>query len=149
VTNYNGLALLDGTYSSTGIKFHIGTYNVENEDYYFVTFNDMTAPALGIDAADVLTTTSAQAAIGLIDTAIQSKDTERTRIGAYVERLQSTIQQLQIARENATSSESQVRDADIATEMSNFVRSQILMQTGVSMLAQANMIPQIIAGIVR
>jgi flagellin len=147
VTNYNGLNLLDGTYSSTGIKFHIGTYNVSNEDYYYVQFNDMTATALGIGSASVTDTATAQAAIDLIDTAMMSKDTERTRIGAFVERLQGTIQQLQIARENATASESQIRDADIATEMSNFVKSQILMQTGVSMLAQANMIPQIIAGI--
>jgi flagellin len=149
VTNYNGLNLLDGTYSGTGIKFHIGTYNVENEDYYFVKFNDMTSSALGIDTADITDTVGAQAAIGVIDTAIQSKDTERTRIGAYVERLQGTIQQIQIARENATSSESQIRDADIATEMSKFVKSQILMQTGVSMLSQANMLPQIIAGIIQ
>jgi flagellin len=147
VTNYNGLNLLDGTYSGTGIKFHIGTYNVANEDYYFVTFNSMTTSALGINAIDVLDTTSAQNAINFLDTAIQSKDTERTRIGAFVERLQGTIQQLQIARENATASESQIRDADIAAEMSKFVKSQILMQTGVSMLAQANMIPQTIAGI--
>lgn len=149
VTNYNGLNLLDGTYSGTGIKFHIGTYNVANEDYYNVTFNSMTSSALGISAADITTTAGAQAAISVLDTAIQSKDTERTRIGSYVERLQGTIQQLQIARENATASESQIRDADIATEMSKFVKSQILMQTGVSMLAQANMLPQIIAGIVR
>ncbi len=148
VTNYNGLNLLDGTYSSTGIKFHIGTYNVSNEDYYFVTFNDMTATALGISGVDILDTASAQAAINTIDTAITSKDTERTRIGAYVERLQGTIQQLQIAKENATASESAIRDADIAAEMSSFVKSQILMQTGVSMLAQANMLPQIISQLV-
>jgi flagellin len=149
VTNYNGLSLLDGSYSNTGIKFHIGTYNVANEDYYFVNFGNMTSGALGIDAIDVLNTASAQGAINILDSAIQSKDTERTRIGAYVERLQGTIQQIQIARENATASESQIRDADIAAEMSKFVKSQILMQTGVSMLAQANMIPQIIAGIIK
>ena len=147
VTNYNGLSLLDGAYSTTGIKFHIGTYNVSSEDYYYVNFNSMTTAALGIDAINVLDTIAAQSAINDIDSAIQSKDTERTRIGAYVERLQGTIQQLQIARENATASESQIRDADIATEMSKFVKSQILMQTGVSMLSQANMIPQMIAGI--
>jgi flagellin len=148
VTNYNGLHLLDGSFSTTGIKFHIGTFNVANEDYYYVNFNSMTTEALGLIGTDVLNTTNAQNAIGSIDNAINSKDTERTRIGAYVERLQGTIMQLQIARENATASESQIRDADIAAEMSKFVKSQILMQTGVSMLAQANMLPQIIAGIV-
>ncbi|RJP80943.1 MAG: flagellin [Candidatus Zixiibacteriota bacterium] len=149
VTNYNGLHLLDGTFSSTGIKFHIGTYNVENEDYYYVNFNDMSASALGINTINVLDTLAAQNAIGSIDAAISSKDTERTRIGASVERLHGTIMQLQIARENATASESQIRDADIAAEMSKFVKSQILMQTGISMLSQANMLPQMIAGIVQ
>lgn len=148
VTNYNGLNLLDGTYSSTGIKFHIGTYNVQNEDYYHVTFNSMTASALGLSSTTITTTANAQSAIGALDTAIGSKDTERTRLGAYVERLQGTIQQLMAARENAVASESQIRDADIAAEMSNFVKSQILMQTGISMLAQANMVPQIVAGLI-
>ncbi|HEX7344315.1 MAG TPA: flagellin, partial [bacterium] len=148
VTNYNGLNLLDGTYSGTGIKFHIGTYNVSGEDYYYVTFADMTSSSLGIDTLDVTNTSNAQSAINALDSAISSKDTERTRIGAYVGRLQGTIQQLQIARENATASESTIRDADIAAEMSTFVRSQILMQTGVAMLSQANMLPQIIAGLV-
>ena len=147
VTNYNGLNLLDGTYSSTGIKFHIGTYNVQNEDYYHVTFNTMTASALGLSSTTITSTASAQSAIGALDTAIGSKDTERTRLGAYVERLQGTIQQLMAARENAVASESQIRDADIAAEMSNFVKAQILMQTGISMLAQANMVPQIVAGL--
>lgn len=148
VTNYNGMYMLDGTFSSTGIKFHIGTFNVLNQDYYFVNFNSMTASALGLIGLDIATTTSAQLSIGNIDSAIDSKDTERTRIGAYVERLQGTISQLMTARENASASESVIRDADVAAEMSNFVRSQILMQTGVSMLAQANMIPQIVASLV-
>ena len=83
-----------------------------------------------------------------LDMAINSKDTERTRLGAYVERLQNTIMNLQISSENAVRSESEIRDADIAAEMSNFIRSQILMQTGVAMLSQANMVPQIVAGLV-
>lgn len=147
-TNYNGLHLIDGTYSANGIKFHIGTYNVSGQDYYYVTMSDMSASALGLSGLNLLTTLSAQNAIASIDAAINTKDTERTRIGSQVSRLQNTIENLQIARENASSSESQIRDADIAAEMSNFVRSQLLMQTGISMLSQANMIPQIVAGLV-
>lgn len=146
VTNYNGIYLLDGSTSS--VTFHIGENATNNEDYYAVTLNAMTTTALGINALDITTVASAQAAITALDTAIASKDTERTRLGSYVERLQNTILQLQIARENATRSESTIRDADIATEMSNFVRSQILMQSGVAMLAQANMVPQIVARLV-
>ena len=65
-----------------------------------------------------------------------------------VERLQNTILNLQISEENATASESTIRDADFAAEMSAFTRAQILMQTGISMLAQANMLPQTIAQLV-
>jgi len=150
--NYNGLNLLNGDFSNgggnTGIKFHIGTRNEIAQDYYYVHLADMTASALRIEGLDITNTLNAQNAIDSIDAAIELKDAERTRIGAYVNRLSNTIQNLQIARENATASESQIRDADIAAEMSEFVRSQILMQTGVSMLAQANMIPQIVSQLV-
>jgi flagellin len=147
-TNYNGLYLLSGAYSTNGIKFHIGTYNVSGQDYYYVTLNDMRSSALGLQGLALTNTLTAQNAIASIDSAINTKDTERTRIGSQVSRLQNTILNLQIARENATASESNIRDADIAAEMSNFVRAQLLMQTGVSMLAQANMVPQIVAGLV-
>lgn len=154
--NYNNLSLLDGSLSGTpgvtnsGIKFHIGTYNTQNQDYYYVRIGDMTASALGLTATnvDVTNTLNAQNAITIIDEAIELKDTERTQIGGYVNRLQNTIANLQIGRENATQSESQIRDADIAAEMSAFTRAQILMQTGVSMLAQANMIPQVVSQLV-
>ncbi|MBD3167323.1 flagellin [bacterium] len=153
-THYNGNYLLNGEYSegstkfSQGMKFHIGTYNTKGEDYYYVFLTDMRMSALGLSGTNLLNTLSAQQTIGSMDNAIEMKDEERTRIGAYVNRLQNTILNLQISRENAVNSESQIRDADIAKEMSNFVRTQILMQSGVSMLSQANMIPQIVAGLV-
>jgi len=148
VTNYNGLYLIDGTYSSSSIRFQVGTYATEGEDFYNVNINSMTASALGLSGASLTSTTNASSAITTIDTAIDSKDTERTTIGSYVERLQNTILNLQISHENAVKSESTIRDADIAAEMSNFTRSQILMQSGVAMLSQANMVPQIVAGLV-
>lgn len=150
-TTYAGLPLLDGsytTYNPLGIKFHIGTNNVRDVDYYYVTLGPMTAGALGLNDLDVLNTASAQAAIDEIDLAIQSKDTERTKLGAYINRMQYTINNLQISRENATTSLSQIQDADIASEMSDFIRAQILMQSGVAMLTQANMLPQIVAGLI-
>jgi flagellin len=152
--NYNGNYLLNGAYSNgstahpQGLKFHIGTYNKRNEDYYYIHLTDMRASALGLQGTNLLDTLSAQQSIGSMDNAIEVKDEERTRIGSYVNRLNNTILNLQISRENAVNSESQIRDADIAKEMSNFVRTQILMQSGVSMLSQANMIPQIVAGLV-
>lgn len=147
VTNYNGLALLDGTYSqgasAGGINLQIGTYAVSGEDYYQINIGDMTSSALGLGATVLTNTAGAQAAITQVDSAINTKDTERTRIGAYVERLQYSLQNLQIQRENAVDSESSIRDADIAVETSNFVRAQILMQSGVAMLAQANALPEL------
>ncbi len=150
-TNYNGLYLLDGSLSGSGqsgIKFHIGTYNQFGRDYYYVSMGDVRTNALGIDTLDILNTASAQSAIDALDVAITSKDSLRTYIGSYVNRLQNTILNLQISRESAVSSESSIRDADIAAEMSDFVRAQILMQSGVSMLSQANMVPQVIAQLV-
>jgi len=151
VTNYNGLSLLDGTYSSGssggGITLQVGTYNVANEDNYQVTIEGMTASALGIGSTGLTTTAAAQSAITQLDSAINTKDTERTRIGAYVERLQYTLSNLQIQRENAVDSESSIRDADLAVETSAFVRAQILMQSGVAMLAQANTVPQLALGL--
>ncbi len=150
-TNYNGKHILDGSWSAenpNGIKFHIGTYNVYESDYYYVKMDDARVSALGIADVDLLDTLSAQRAIDTIDNAIDLKDTMRTRLGSYVNRLRNTILSNMISRESATASESQIRDADIAEEMSNFVRSQILMQSGVSMLAQANMVPQIVASMI-
>jgi flagellin len=170
VTNYNGFYLLDGSKaaatastdstmalgfnlvstaaSASGIKFHIGENNTIGEDYYYVNLGGMTASALGLTNLHVADTASAQAAVDGVIAAINTKDVERTFIGSLVERLQNTILNLQIAEENATASESTIRDADFAAEMSAFTRSQILMQTGVSMLAQANMLPQTIAQLV-
>ncbi len=149
-TNYNGLYLINGEYSegTTGLKFHIGTYNTNNQDYYYVNIGDLRSSALGLSGTNLLNTVSAQSTIDSLDTAIDNKDTERTKVGSYVERLQNTLLNLKISKENAVASESMIRDADIAAEMSNFVRSQILFNSGISMLAQANMVPQMVAGLI-
>ncbi len=127
------------------IKFHIGTENVRDVDYYYVDRQNATAEALGLLDIDLLTTTAAQAAIGRIDAAIVSKDDVRTRLGSYVNRLQNTILNLGISLESSVKAESQIRDTDIAEEMTNFTRSQILAQTGLAMVTQANMIPNMVA----
>jgi flagellin len=148
VTNYNGINLINGDYSTANLRFHVGTYATSNEDFYDVNINAMNASALGLSSISVTSTTNALAAITALDTAIDSKDTERTTIGSYVERLQNTVLNLQISHENAVKSESQIRDADIAAEMSSFTRSQILMQSGVAMLSQANMVPQMVSQLI-
>ncbi len=147
-TQYGSFNLLDGSYSATGIKFHVGIHNTHLDDYYFVQFNSMTAESLGIGASSLLNTASAQAAIMQLDSAIDVKDSERVRLGSYVERLQYTISAHKNINVSTVKSESDIRDADIAEEMGNLTRNQILMQAGVAMVAQANMIPQIVAGLI-
>lgn len=148
VTEFNGLKLIDGTYSAgTGIKAHIGIQNVDNEDYWYLFLGDFTASGLGIGTIDITTTGGAQGSLSAIDNAIMDKDTERADIGAYQNRLQNTIMNLEIGWENITAAESNIRDADVALEMSAFVRAQMLQQTGVAMLSQANLVPQVVAGL--
>ena len=141
---YNGVTLTAGARS---LKFHIGANNVMGDDYYYINIASMTAQALGIAGTNVCNTATAQAAIDAIDVAISSKDITRTFLGSMVERLQNTIMGLQVSQETATSAESTLRDADMALEMMNFTRAQVLMQTGISMMSQANMLPSTIAGI--
>jgi flagellin len=151
VTNYNGLTLLDGTYSSGsaagGIRLQVGTNTVANQDYYSISLAEMTASSLGLGTADLTTTTMALSAMTQMDSAISTKDTERTRLGAFVTRLNYTISNLQIAQETATASESTIRDTDFAAEMSRLTRAQILMQSGLAMLAQANNMPNYVLGL--
>lgn len=155
VTNYNGLYLIDGTYSDgaagaggQGIKLHIGTHNVSNEDFYYVHLANMTSSGLGLSNVDLTSTATAQSAIDTLDEVIDTKDTERTRIGSFVSRLQMTVANLQISRENAVASESMIRDADMAEEMASFTRAQILMQSGIAMQGQANQLPQLVSQLI-
>jgi flagellin len=169
VSNYNGKKLINGNLSSTtsnanagtdhsgikttnnqgehDLKFHIGANNTTDEDYYYVNIAGSTASHLGLNSSNVLTTASAQAAIDQIDTAIASKDTTRAFIGAMVNRLQNNILELQISQENAQASESAIRDTDVAKEMTGFTRAQILFNSGLGMLSQANALPQSVAGL--
>ncbi len=166
VTNYNTLNLLNGDLSTNragssngnmtstiadanSLKFHIGANNEVANDYYYVNIGGATASHLGILNANVLDTAQSQTAIDLLDVAIESKDTARAYIGSLVNRLQSTILELQISKENASSSETQIRDADIAAEMAEFTRAQILFNSGISMLTQANNIPQMVAQLIQ
>jgi flagellin len=85
---------------------------------------------------------NATAAITSIDSAIGTVSTNRANLGAYQNRLEHTIANLSVAQENLSASESRIRDTDMAQEMVNFTRSQILMQAGTAMLGQANQMPQ-------
>ena len=107
-----------------------------------ISIGNMSAEALGIDKIDLTTSKGASEAIGKLDKAIDRVSSERSKIGAYQNRLEHTINNLRNAHSNLSASESRIRDTDIAQEMIEFTRDQIVSQSGTAMLAQANMVPQ-------
>ena len=100
-------------------------------------------------ALDFSTHSGAQSAISLIETQIETISEARANLGAYQNRFESTISNLQVTTENLQASESRIRDTDMAREMVNFTRTQILQQAGTAMLAQANQIPQSVLSLLR
>jgi len=93
--------------------------------------------------------TNAQASISLLDDKIKSVSTARANLGAYQNRFEHTIKNVNVAIENLSASESRIRDTDMASEMVSFTRAQILSQAGTAMLAQANQIPQGVLSLLR
>jgi flagellin len=134
-TTFNGIKMLDNS-ATTTIRFG-GT-----SDYIDIDGSKMTKAGLGISSTGISTAASAKAALGTLDSAISIKDTARAKFGYKMNRLESTVEVLNIQAENLSTSQSRVTDVDVATEMSNMTRSQVLAQAGVAMLAQANAMPQ-------
>ncbi|UCD18213.1 MAG: flagellin, partial [Candidatus Zixiibacteriota bacterium] len=94
---------------------------------------------------DVTTVQGAQDSQSVIDEAIDEVSTVRGTLGSFQKNtLESNLRNLRIASQNLQSSESSIRDTDMAKEMSNFVKNQILLQAGTAMLAQANQVPQVV-----
>ena len=120
----------------TGGVFQVGA---NAGDTIGVTIGSVSSAGLGVNALDVVN--SASAAITTIDTAIASVSTTRGNLGAVQNRFESTINNLQVTTENLSAAESRIRDTDMASEMTNLTRHQILLQAGTAMLAQANQLP--------
>jgi len=157
-TDFNGIHLLNGNISGTSsshngaglkatgpMKVHFGSSNDSSEDYYYVSINNSTASALGVglaatgaDGKSISTQQLAQKALAALDKAIISKDKIRANLGALQNRLENTITNLSIQSENTSAAESQISDVDVATEMTEFTRQQIKVQSAVAMLSQAN-----------
>ncbi len=125
-----------------------GSFQVGPTDKAFnrieVSVGDMTATGskLNLDAASVATISSARESITTIDLAITEVAAERGNLGAYQNRLSFTIAYTENEIENIQASEASISDADVASEVTDFTRSQILSQAATAMLAQANVIPQ-------
>ncbi len=126
--------------------FQIGAN--EKEDMG-IDIGDMGAKALGINNVLVTDRESAARSITVIDSAIDRVSGQRAKLGAYQNRLEHTINNLTVAGTNLQAAESRIRDLDMAKEMMNFTKLNILMQAGNSMLAQANQLPQNVLQLLR
>jgi flagellin len=139
-TKYNGTALLDGTGGT--LDFQVGTGNVAAVDRISVATGDATGATLGVVGLSLATKAAAQGALATLDTAINSISNLRATFGAAGNRLNSAINTISVASENLAAANSRIRDVNVAEESSNLSRAQVLMQAGVSVLAQANSSPQ-------
>ena len=132
------------TTGSVNFDVHFGSSSAAT-DSYDVSVGQATAYALGIGTAakdDVSTTATAKTALDNIQAAIEKKDGIRASIGATQNRLEATIENITIQKENLQAAESRISDVDVATEMTEFSKQQILANAAVSMLSQANNLPQ-------
>ncbi len=139
-TEYNGVALLN---SAAALTFQVGIRNVAANDQIVVTTASATSSSLGVNALSLSTLTGAQAALGTIDSALQSVSSTRATLGAQANRFNTVISVATQSSVSLSSAQSRIRDVDVAEETSNMSRTQILMQAGVSVLAQANQMPQV------
>ena len=157
---FNGMNMLTGRFArSTGenvvtasMWFHIGA-NMDQRIQVFI--GTMTAAALGIrevgteEKLSLQTPESANRAIGTLDEAIKQINKQRADLGGYQNRLEYTVKGVDIAAENLQASESRIRDTDMAKQMVEFTKNQVLSQSGTAMLAQANTQAQTVLSLLR
>lgn len=144
VTKFNGVAL---TNVSAGMAVQVGTQNSSagssgsNDRISFDTVN-ITSASLEIDELDLTTTLGAQEALASLDTALSSVNTDRANLGAAQNRIEAAIRNLENYTENIAAAKSRIMDADFAFETAQMAKYQILQQSGVAVLGQANAINQ-------
>jgi len=143
-TTFNGNALLNSASASIAIQFGAATTDIVD-----VTGCDVTSSALGLSTTSISTVAAAQSALATVAAAITTKDTARAMFGYKMNRLESTISVINNQTENLMAAESRISDVDVATEMATMTRTQVLAQAGVSMLAQANTVPQMALNLLR
>lgn len=139
VTEFNGNFLLSG--ASNSFTLQVGFRSGAN-DTLSISLRDLDLDSLSLSSVNISTAGNAQSALSNIDSAISAVATARADYGSYQNRFEATIASLQVTSENFTAAESRIRDADIAFETAVFTRNQILVQSGIAVLAQANALPQ-------
>ncbi|MDD5134952.1 MAG: flagellin, partial [Phycisphaerae bacterium] len=144
-TKFNGIKMLDNT-DTVSIQF--GKLSTDKID---ITGSNLTSASGGLALTGLAIdgTSCATTALSTLDTAISTKDSARAKFGYKMNRLEGTVNVLNIQAENLMTAESRVSDVDVATEMAEMTRSQVLAQAGVAMLAQANTMPQMALTLLR
>jgi flagellin len=164
VTNFNGMKLISSTGTSSMDRFGIGGMNgsegsalwvdansVYGVDSITITIDTMTTNFLGVGAASAPTNlgvstltsqTDSIAAMNSLDASINSVNMMQANLGAYINRLEDTINNLQTENTNQTAAQSQIQDVDFASQTTEYTKDQILIQSATAMLAQANTAPQ-------
>ena len=153
---FNGMNMLTGAFAQEGdrvMQFQIGANMDQNTRVFIGT---MTVQALGLGGSQgetgrisISTPDSANMAIGTIDDALRTVSKQRADLGAYQNRFEMAAQGIGIAAENLQAAESRIRDTDMASEMVEYTKNQILTQSGTAMLAQANSQSQNVLALLR
>lgn len=139
VTEFNGLALTDGSTATIGVQVGI---NATANDQVDIALGDLTAATLGVDTTsiDMSTAAGASAALTAIDAAIQTVNGYRSDYGAVENRLNSALDNIETYAENTKAAEARIRDVDFGKETAELTKYQLLQQAGVSVLSQAKSI---------
>ena len=140
--DFNGVTLFATAGKLVTIDSDASTFSMNAVDMTSSTVTTGLANIYNGTSSAITNTTSAASALSNIQTAIQSLADMRAKVGANIQRLNMTEQQLSISSENISAASSRIKDVDVAKESTNFARYNILVQTGTAMLAQANVLPQ-------
>ncbi|UYZ34263.1 flagellin [Clostridium beijerinckii] len=149
-TQFNEKNLLNGDLKTNGAKLQIGANSDANLTLE-IKIGKMDSTSLTITSSSVSVDSNAHATASItnINNAIKEVSTQRSKLGAYQNRLEHTIANLDNASENLQAAESRVRDVDMAKEMMNYSKNNILQQAAQSMLSQANQAPQGVLNLLR
>ena len=157
---FNGMNMLTGRFArptgentvTASMWFHIGANMDQRTQVYIGTMSSMALGLRNVGDESIMTLASpdeANRAIGTLDEALKKINKQRADLGAYQNRLEKTVQGLNISAENLQASESRIRDTDMAKEMVEFTKDQVLSQAGTAMLAQANQSSQNVLSLLR
>lgn len=148
-TTFNGMTLINSAAASETVSIQFGKLATDNLEITSSNMTSAAATGLATTGLSIEGTTCALAALTALDDAISLKDTARAKFGYKMNRLEGTISVLNIQAENLQAAESRISDVDVATEMAAMTRNQVLAQAGISMLAQANSMPQMALTLLR